>query len=253
MPVESQILPLHSYSLHAIIVSYAIQLEQSEPSGNSGSVKVICKSAVALKRTQIDTPGILAIVSWPITLVISRIAGIDTDLLRLTTTGQVGESSISTVTALEDGLITLTGTSLFIALKASTSILYHFSLCASRLIPLVTSRSSASWHASSVLLIISTLKLTALSVVSSTYTSVTSSLTILSNTSNNCSGITIAQFKLPGTLKVLLVAILYSHPTVAPTVIVVQPSASVVKQNLGKAPVFLNKDFGNLYHAVPPA
>ena len=124
------------------------------------------------------TPGILAIVSWLMTLVISGRAGIESDLFKLTTTGHVGENSISTVTSLAEGLITVTATSLFIALKASTSILYHFSLLASRLIPLVTSNSSAPWQGSSVSLIISTLKRTGWSVVSSTYTSVTSSLTI---------------------------------------------------------------------------
>ena len=49
----------------------------------------------------------------------------------------------------------------------------------------------------------------------------------------------------------VLVAILYSQPTVAPIVIVVKPSSRVVKYNLGNLPVFLNKSLVNLYHEVP--
>ena len=131
-------------------------------------------------------------VDWLMTLVTSAMAGIASDLFKLTTTGQVGENSISKVTALADGLISLTATSLFIALSASKSILYHFALLASRFIPFVTSSNSAPWHGSSVSLIISTLKLTALSVVTSTYTSVTSSFTNISHASKIFSWTTIA-------------------------------------------------------------
>ena len=129
---------------------------------------------------------------WLITLVTSGTPGKLRDLFKLTTTGQVGENSISKVTTLADGLISLTATSLFIALSASTSILYHFSLFASRLMPLVTSNNSAAWQGSSVSFIISTLKLTALSVVTSTYTSVTSSFTNISHASKIFSCTTIA-------------------------------------------------------------
>ena len=127
-----------------------------------------------------------------ITLVSSATAGTVKLLFKLTTIGQVSENSISTSTASADGLIMVKATSPFNAFKASKSTLYHLSTFASKLMPLVISNNSASWQGSGVSLIISTLKVTALSVVISTYTSVTSSLTILSMKSNNCSGTTTA-------------------------------------------------------------
>ena len=55
----------------------------------------------------------------------------------------------------------------------------------------------------------------------------------------------------PGTLTVPLVAILYSQPTVAPTVTLVVSPLTVAKRKVGKLLIFAKNEPSTLYHEVP--
>ena len=57
--------------------------------------------------------------------------------------------------------------------------------------------------------------------------------------------------KPPGIFTVPRVAILYSQPTVAPTVTVVVSPLTVSKRNLGRRSISANNEPSTLYHAVP--
>ena len=156
-------------------------------------------------------------------------AGTLTDLIALTTNGQVGVTSNSTSTALSDWL--LSWKEIILSPKALTSfksIEYQISLFAVRSISSGWARSSLVAFSQPPAYSISIPNLICWSVVISTNTASTSSCTNLSSTSKMKPGMRndTSSPLVVGSLIVPWLAILYSQPTVTPIVSEVVASAA---------------------------